>query len=255
MPIVNFSLNGKVAVVIGGSKGIGRAIALSFAEHGADLVISARGREALEATQREIEAFGRQCHVVQADVTNDEDIRRVGEETKEKFGGADILVTMPALGGSFGGYAPIVEWGADKWHTMMQVNLWAPFLASQVFYPTMVERGGGSVIHMTSNDGIRPSGGLGPYPVSRAAVIHLTRVCAVEWAAVGIRVNCIAPGIVRTEMAANLVRRIEETGNHYNPMKRIGEPEDIAGVALYLASEAGRYATGATYVVDGGEIA
>ena len=255
MATVNFSLKGKTAVVIGGSKGIGRAIALSFAENGADLVISARGIEALEKTKADIEQFGHRCHIVTADVNNDEDIQTIVAETKKVFGGIDILVTLPALGGSFGGYAPIVEWSEDKWHTMMQVNLWAPFLASKLFYPMMVERGGGRVIHMTSNDGIRPSGGLGPYPISRAAVIHLTRVCAVEWAPVGIRVNCIAPGIVRTEMAANLVKKIEETGNHFNPMKQIGEPEDIAGIALYLASEAGKYATGATYVVDGGEIA
>ncbi len=255
MPVVDHSLEGKIAVVIGGSKGIGRAIALSFAENGADLVISARGLEALERTKGEIEHYGRQCLMVQADVNKDEDIQRVADETKRKFGGADVLVTMPALGGSFGGYAPLVEWEADKWHTMMNVNLWAPFLASKFFYPMMKERGGGSVIHMTSNDGIKPSGGLGPYPISRAAVIYLARVCAVEWAPVGIRVNCIAPGIVRTDMAANLVRKIEETGQHYNPQKRIGEPEDIAGVALFLASDAGKYATGATFVVDGGEIA
>jgi NAD(P)-dependent dehydrogenase (short-subunit alcohol dehydrogenase family) len=255
MAIVNFSLNNKIAVVIGGSKGIGRAIALTFAENGADLVISARGLEALKQTKTDIEKFGRRCHIVQADVNNDKDIQRIADQTMDVFGGIDILVTLPALGGSFGGYAPIVEWEADKWDTMMKVNLWAPFFASKLFYPMMVKRGGGRVIHMTSNDGIRPSGGLGPYPVSRASVIHLTRVCAVEWAPVGIRVNCIAPGIVRTAMAANLVKKIEETGNHLNPMKQIGEPEDIAGIALYLASDAGKYATGSTYVVDGGEIA
>ena len=145
--------------------------------------------------------------------------------------------------------------GAFHGRTMNALSAANNPIQQKLFYPMMVERGGGRVIHMTSNDGIRPSGGLGPYPISRAAVIHLTRVCAVEWAPVGIRVNCIAPGIVRTEMAANLVKKIEETGNHFNPMKQIGEPEDIAGIALYLASDAGKYATGATYVIDGGEIA
>ncbi len=255
MPVVDYSMKGKVAVVLGGSKGIGRAIALAFAENGADLVISARGQEALDRTKKEIEQRKRRCIVVQTDASKDEDIQKLADETKRAYGGADVLVTMPALGGSLGGYAPIVEWGPENWHLMMKVNLWAPFMASKLFYPMMKARGGGSVIHMSSNDGIRPSGGLGPYPVSRAAVIHLTRVCAVEWAPVGIRVNCIAPGIVRTEMSANLVKKIEETGKHYNPQKRIGEPSDIAGIALFLASEAGRYATGTTYVVDGGEIA
>ena len=269
MPVVDFSMDGKIAIITGGSKGIGRAIALAFAEHGADVVISARGREALEQTKKEIEATGRQCLAVQADMAKDEDIKRLVDETLNAFGGVDVVVPNAA---SSSGSGPIIRIDGDSgisifgreygWHHVMRVNLWAPFLLSKLCHPIMKERGGGSVIHITSNEGVRPSSGLGCYAISKAALIHLARVCGKEWGPDGIRVNCIAPGLVRTEMAARLIQRLEQSEGPPNPQRlwsggrqHIGEPHEIAGMALLLASDAGFYATGATFTIDGAEMA
>lgn len=249
-PIVNFSLENKVAIITGGSKGIGRAIALAFAEHGADVVIAARGRDALEATKKEVEARKRRCLAVRADMMNEPEWTKIVDETVRAFGGVDILVNNAAIADNFG---PVLKTNSKAWDSVLRVNLKAPFILSKLCRPIMIRRGGGAIIHITSNEGIRPSFGLGVYSVSKGALITLAQVCGKEWASEGIRVNCIAPGLIRTEMAAPLVKMVEESGIYMSPMKRIGEPDEIAGMALYLASPAGKYATGQVFVIDGGE--
>jgi NAD(P)-dependent dehydrogenase (short-subunit alcohol dehydrogenase family) len=251
MPEVNFSLAGKVALVTGGSKGIGRSIALAFAEHGADVAIVARGQEALEKTRLDIEATGRRCLALSADMAVEDEWKRIVDATVSTFGGVDILVYGAATAENLG---PIIESTSEGWDTVMRVNLKGAFTVSRLCHPHMKARGGGSVIHITSNECIRPSAGLGTYSISKGAMVTMTQVCAKEWAGAKILVNCIAPGLVRTELAEPLVKMVEQSGQYPNPLKRIGEPNEIAGIALYLASPAGAYATGQTFVIDGGEL-
>jgi len=248
---VDFSVKGKVAIVTGGSKGIGRAIALALAEHGANVTIAARGEEALASTKAEIEALGRRCLAVPANMAKEEDWSRLVDETIETFGGVDILVNGAAVAS---GYGPVENTDGKRWDLVMKVNLKAPFVLSSLCLPSMRARGGGSVIHITSNEGLRPTYGMGAYAVSKGALVTLTQLCGKEWAPSKVRVNCIAPGLVRTEMAAPLVEHFEKQGRLPNPMKRVGEPDDIAGIALFLASPAGIYATGQNFTVDGGEM-
>jgi NAD(P)-dependent dehydrogenase (short-subunit alcohol dehydrogenase family) len=251
MATVNFSVKDKVAIVTGGSKGIGRAIAITLAENGADIAIAARGREALDKTRADIEATGRRCIAVSADMADENEWKRLVEETMAALGGVDILVNNAAADS---GYGPIAETKSARWDLVMKVNLKAPFVLSSLCLPSMKARGGGSVIHITSNEAIRPTFGLGAYSVSKGALVTLAQVCGKEWARYQIRVNCIAPGLVRTVMAAPLVQMVEKSGRYPNPMQRVAEPEEIAALALYLASDAGSYATGQTFVVDGGEL-
>jgi len=251
MATVNFSVKDKVAIVTGGSKGIGRAIAITLAENGADIAIAARGREALDQTRADVEATGRRCIALSANLADEKEWKRLVDETIAAFGGVDILVNNAAADA---GYGPIAKTESSRWDLVMKVNLKAPFVLSSLCLPSMKSRGGGSVIHISSNEGIRPSFGLGVYSVSKGALVTLAQVCAKEWARDKVRVNCIAPGIVRTVMAAPLVEMIEKSRKYPNPMQRVAEPEEIAALALYLASNAGSYATGQTFVVDGGEL-
>lgn len=248
---VDFGMQDKVAIVTGGSKGIGAAIARTFAEHGADLVIVARGVEALEATRLEIEATGRRCHVLSANMGDEAEWQRIVDETVAVFGGVDVLVNGAAVDS---GWGPIESVSSKRWDLVMRVNLKACWGLASLCLPSMVERGGGSVIHITSVDGIRPSDNMGAYGISKAALIALTELSGKEWAPRKVRVNCIAPGLIRTDMAAPLVEYHETSGQSPNALNAIGEPDDIAGLALFLASSAGRFATGQTFVVDGGEL-
>ena len=251
MPIVDLSLDGKVAVITGGSKGIGRAIALTFAEHGADVAIVARGLDALKKTQKEIEATGRRGVAIQADVGVDEALEQIYRDTCDQLGGVDILVNNAATGGM----PALSETGPDDFLKVMKINVWTPLRLSQLCRETMIERGGGVIINVVSNEGVRPSIGIGLYAASKAALMNMSQLLAKEWVRHGIRVSCIAPGLIRTEMAQRLVTAAESSGRYPSPQRRIGEPEEIAGMALFLASPAGSYATGETYVVDGGEMA
>ncbi len=251
MSIVDLSLEGKVAIVTGGSKGIGRAIALAFAEHGADIAIAARGQDALATTGREIESTGRRCLAITADMANDADLQKIYQKTVAELGGIDILVNNAAMGAP----SSLSKTDADTFLEVMRVNVWAPLELSKLCRTSMMERGSGVIINVVSNEAIRPSIGIGVYAPSKAALANLSVLCAKHWARDGIRVCSIAPGLIRTELARPLVEAVESSGQYPNPQKRIGEPAEIAGLALLLASPAGSYATGTTLVFDGGEIA
>lgn len=251
MPIVDYSLAGKVVLVTGGSKGIGRAIALACAENGADVAIAARGREALDATAGEIEALGRRVLAVSANVGETDACNALYAEVVEGLGGIDILVNNAATGDKGGAMSRLTE---EVFRHVMAVNLWGPIRLSQLCRTTMQERGGGMIVNIASNEGVRASAGLGIYSPSKAALINFTQLVAKEWAKDGIRAISIAPGLVRTELAAGLIANVEASGIAINPLKRVGEPEEIAALVLALVSQAGRFATATNYVLDGGEL-
>lgn len=250
MGIVDFSLEGKVAIVTGGSKGIGRAIALAFAEHGADLVLAARRPEALEKAKHDVAATGRRVLTVRADMSKSEDCDKLYQKTIEEFGGVDILVNNAA------GVSPVTlaEENEKDFLRVMKTNVWSPLHLARLCRESMRKRGGGAVINITSNEGLRPSMGIGTYALSKAALINMAQLLGKEWASDKIRVTCIAPGLIRTELAKELVDAVETSGSPINPQKRVGEPNEIAGMAVFLASPAGAFATSMTYVVDGGEV-
>jgi NAD(P)-dependent dehydrogenase (short-subunit alcohol dehydrogenase family) len=248
--IVSFSLEGRIALVTGGSKGIGRAIALAFAEHGSDVAIAARGAEALERTRREIEKRGRRALAVSVDLSRPQEIEQLQARVQQELGPVDVLVNNAGTGEA-GGLATLPR---EQYDRVFDLNLWAPLRLAQLCYPGMQGRGGGVVINIASNDGLRPEPGVGAYGATKAALINLTQQMAMEWAPDGIRVVCIAPGLVRTELAAPLVAHYESQGMQINMLRRVAEPEEIAGLALFLASDAGRFATAETFVLDGGEL-
>ena len=250
MPVVDFSLDGKIALVTGGSKGIGRSIALAYAEHGADVAIVARGREALEGTCKEIEERGRRALAVPADLGDPKGIEQVHAKVRDALGDVDVLVNNAGTGEAAG----LANLSREHFDRVVELNLWAALRLAQLCYSGMQEKGDGVVINIASNDGLRPSAGVGAYGATKAALVNLTKQMAMEWAGDGIRAVCIAPGLVRTELAGPLVDYYESQGMELNLLKRVGEPEDIAGLALLLASRAGRFATAETFVLDGGEL-
>ena len=245
-----FSLSGKTALVTGASRGIGRAIALGFAEQGADLVLSSRKLADLEAVAEEIRALGRDATVVPANVSRAEEIDALATTLDERGLAVDVLVnnagTNPVM-------SAIVDLEPRAWTKIMDTNLTGPFLLCRALAPGMARRGSGSIINVASNGGIQPAPGIGAYCVSKAGLIHLTRCLAAELGPSGVRVNAIAPGLVETKFAAALFQ-----GPGYqeflkrNPLHRHAQPEEIAGTALLLASDAGSYATGEVVVLDGG---
>lgn len=254
MPIADFSLDGKVAIVTGGSRGIGRAIAVALAEAGADVVVAARKPESLEETVEAIRQTGRRGVAVPTNVRDTEALRALVEETKRQFGRLDILVNNAATNPVFG---PIADLEERAWDTIMNTNVKAAFLLSKFARPLMLENGGGSIINVSSTGGLRASLGLGCYSVSKAALIMLTQVLAKEWGPEGIRVNCVAPGLIKTEFSRALWENEQILQNtlSQNPLRRIGMAEEVAGAVVYFASNASSYTNGQTLVIDGGGLA
>lgn len=240
MGIVNFSLENKVALVTGGSRGIGRAIALTFAENGADVVVSSRKLPELEQVAEEIKATGRKGLAISSHIAKAEESRNLVEKVKGEFGRIDILVNNAGTNPYMGPLIDAEEWA---WDVVMNVNLKGPFLLSQMVARVMQEQGGGNIINIASTAGINPSM-LHMYSVSKAAMIMLTRVMAMEWGKDNIRVNAIAPGLIKTRFSEALWKGTPAE-------ERAAVPEDIAGAALYLASDASRFVSGGTIVVSG----
>lgn len=252
MYIPSFDLTGKGAVVTGSSRGIGRAIAEAFAAHGANVVISSRKEDACEAVAAAINAQGRgKAFPIPANIGDKASLERLVAQAGAALGTIDILVCNAASNPHFG---PMAEIADEQFEKILRNNLMSSHWLAAMVAPGMVARKGGSIILISSIGGLSGSPVIGAYNVSKAADFQLARNFAVEYGRHGIRANCIAPGLVRTDFAralwedeANLARALAGM-----PLGRIGEPEDIAGAAVFLASDASRHMTGQTLVVDGG---
>lgn len=254
MTIERFSLAGKVAVVTGASRGIGRAVAVAFAEAGADVAVAARSEGDLETLAKEIDALGRRALVVPTDVTKREDVESLIERTVAELGGLDVLVNN-AGGSNF--TSPLVGLRPAGWDKLRTLNLDSVFHATQLAAQKMLEHGGGSIIQMSSVAGIEGAPGLSPYSAAKGGVRLFTQAVAKELAGSGVRVNVIAPGWIDTPLNDWMTKdqAILQTVEATIPMGRIGRADEIVGAAIYLASDASSYVTGATLVVDGGQTA
>jgi NAD(P)-dependent dehydrogenase (short-subunit alcohol dehydrogenase family) len=250
MAVADFSLKDQVALVTGGSKGIGRAIALAFAEHGADVAISARGQDALNATKKEIESTGRRCVAVSADLADDAAIRNLHETVFSELGVIDILVNNAGTSDVVG----LHDMPYESFEKTMRVNTWAAILLAQLCFPAWRARGEGRIVNIGSNGGLKPDPFIGAYSVSKAGLHIVTTQMAVEWSKYGIRANTVCPGLVQTEMAAPMVAILEAGGFQQNIARRVADAPELAGIVVLLASPAGSYCQGELFVVDGGEM-
>lgn len=247
-----FDLTGKVALITGSSRGIGKAIAEEMARAGAKVVISSRKPEPCHQVAEAIKAEGHEALAVPCNVGNKQDLMNLVDETLATWGKIDILVCNAATNPIYG---PTVDVSDEAWDKILDTNVKGTFWLCNRVLPEMDRNGGGNVIVISSIAGIRGNTVIGTYGVSKAAESALARNLAVEWGPRNIRVNSIAPGLVRTDFAKALLedparlQRAEER----TPVRRIGDPVDIAGVALFLASPASAYVTGQTIIADGGE--
>jgi len=245
-----FSLKGKTAIVTGASKGIGKAIATLFAEQGAQVVVSSRKQEAVDEVVDELikgggNAVGITCHMGDAD-----QIESLMNNTLKKYGGVDIIVNNAATNPVFGN---IENHGEDVFDKIMSVNVKGPLQLAKLAHKHMEDKGG-SIINISSIEGITPGMGLGLYSISKAAMIQMSKVLAREWGSDQIRVNTICPGLVKTKFSEALTsnEHILKTVLAKQALPNVAEPNDIAGLALFLASDASAFCTGASYVADGG---
>jgi dehydrogenase/reductase SDR family member 4 len=244
-------LDHKVAIITGASKGIGKAIARALGQQGAKIIIASRKQEAVDETAKEFLAEGIDAIGIAAHMGDMLQIKNLVEQTVKHFGGIDIIVNNAATNPSFG---PIAETGNTVFDKIMEVNVKGPLELCKLVYPIMKQRGGGSIINISSIEGITPGAGLGLYSVSKAALIALTKVLAKEWGTGKIRANVICPGLVRTKFSEALTanEKILQQVLAKQALPQLAEPEDIAGLALFLASDAASFCTGAVYAADGG---
>lgn len=246
-----FSLEGKVALITGASKGIGKAIAQQFASAGAKVVVSSRKQEAVDEVAKSINANGGHAIGIACNVSEQQDVKQLIDKTIASFGSIDILVNNAAANPAFG---PVVQTDGAAFDKIMNVNVKGPFELAKQVYPWMQQKKAGSVINISSVGGLRPEQGLGIYSVSKAALISLTKVMAKEWGDDNIRVNVICPGLIQTKFSEALWSndKIMNTIMKMLSIKRVGAPEEIAALALFLASDASGYCTGGVFTADGG---
>jgi NAD(P)-dependent dehydrogenase (short-subunit alcohol dehydrogenase family) len=253
MDICSFDLNGKVAVVTGSSRGIGRAIATSLSAHGAKVVISSRTAESCEEVASDLnQRFGAgTAIVIPCDLGDKDSLQQLIKGTREQLGPIDILVCNAASNPYYG---PMLEIPDDKFRRTLDNNILANHWLIQAAAPEMVERKTGSIIVVSSIGGLSASTVIGAYNVTKAADIQIVRNLAAELGPSGVRVNCIAPGLVRTDFARALWENPDtlKTLTDNAPLRRIGEPVEMAGAAVFLASDAASFLTGQTIIVDGG---
>jgi len=246
-----FDLKDKVAIVTGSSKGIGRAIVECMAEQGAKVVVSSRKQDACEAVAAGIRAKGGTATVIPCNVSRRPEVEALIEGTRAAYGGVDIMVCNAAVNPVYGPLAQLSDEAFDK---IMGANVKSNIWLANLTLPGMAERGGGALIIISSIGGMRGSGMLGAYGISKAADFSLARSLAVEWGPKNIRVNCIAPGLIKTDFARALCENEAAVAerNKRTPLRRLGTPEEIGGVAAFLASPAANYITGQIIVADGG---
>jgi NAD(P)-dependent dehydrogenase (short-subunit alcohol dehydrogenase family) len=245
------SLEGKVAVVTGASRGIGRAIAERYAQAGAKVVLSSRKLPNVQEVADGIQASGGQALALQAHIGRTEDLQALVGQTLEHFGCLDILVNNAATNPHFG---PLLAADEGQWDKIMDTNAKGVFRACQAVVPQMQAQGGGKIINIISLAGLQPMPGLGLYGISKAAVLMLTKVLACELGAANIQVNAIAPGVIKTRFSQLLweTPTIAEPILKHLPLGRFGEAGEVAHMALFLASPACDYVTGSVFLMDGG---
>ena len=250
-----FDLSGKTAIVTGASRGIGEAIAKRLAQSGANVIVSSRKLDACEAVVKDInDAEGREAaHAVVCNISHKEELERLVSETKEKWGPADILVSNAAVNPYFGPSAGMSDEQFDK---ILTCNVKASHWLAHFVLPDMRAKKDGSIIIISSIGGFVGTSAIGAYNISKAADMQLARNLAVECGPDNIRVNCICPGVVKTYFAEALWKdpKIEKMMTEKLPLRRFGEPDDIAGAAVFLASPAGRWMTGQSMIIDGGTL-
>jgi NAD(P)-dependent dehydrogenase (short-subunit alcohol dehydrogenase family) len=253
MSLKALELNGKTAVVIGGTSGIGRAIAHGLAEAGADVVPTSRRIDPVQTAAKEIESFGRRSLSVVSDVSDRESLEQVLRETVSAFGKVDILVNSAGRTKR----APTVDFDEEDWNDILETNLTGTLRSCQIFGRHMLERGYGRIINIASLSTFVSLFEVAAYSASKAAVASLTKSLAIEWSAKGVNVNAIAPGVFKTDLNRELLESTER-GKEFQlrtPMKRFGKVEELAGAAVFLASDAASFVTGEILVVDGGFLA
>lgn len=244
-------LNGKVAIVTGGTRGIGFAAATTLARAGAHVVISSRKADHVDAAVAALRAEGLDVTGIPAHMGNMDDARGLAARTVAVYDGIDIIVNNAATNPIFGPLQQVTEEAFEK---IMSVNLNGPLALCRAAHSVMQQRGAGSIVNISSIGGVSPEPGLGAYSVSKAALISLTKVMAQEWGADGIRANAVCPGFVKTRFSAAVWQddALAHTILDKQPITRFGTPDDIAGLILFLASDAASFCTGGVYMVDGG---
>jgi NAD(P)-dependent dehydrogenase (short-subunit alcohol dehydrogenase family) len=247
------SLAGKLAVIIGGTSGIGRALSLGLAEAGADVIASARRKENVEEVASEIEARGRQTLRSTSDLCDRKSLEQLAAASLKRFGKIDILINCAAKIKRI----PTLAMTEEEWQDILDTNLTGTFRACQVFGKHMLERGYGRIINIVSLNTFVALSEVAAYAASKAGVASLTRSLAVEWSKSGVLVNAIAPGVFRTALNTDLLDNTPRGKELLlrTPMGRFGQTEELIGAAVYLASDAASFVTGQVLVVDGGFLA
>lgn len=246
-------LSEKTALITGGGRGLGRAIALAFADAGANVAVASRTREQLDEVAREIRAKNSRALAIEVDVTDSASVARMVEATRTEFGRIDILVNSAGIGW----LSRVVDTDDDVWKGVIETNLTGTFYCCRDVARLMIEQNSGSIINLASVAGVKGRRGLGAYAASKGGVIALTRVLAMETVRHNVRVNAIAPSYFRTDMNAALLDDPEMGPKIVGriPMRRVGRPEEIGPLAVYLASDQASYVTGEVYFISGGEMA
>ncbi|MHB8571462.1 MAG: SDR family oxidoreductase [Candidatus Dormibacteria bacterium] len=249
-----FDLNGRVALVTGGSRGIGRATAEALAQAGARVAISARKLPELEEVAHGIEAAGGRALPIACHVGNDEDVRNYVATATRELGPVSIVINNAGTNPHFGA---LVDIERAAWDKVFEVNVWSALSVTRAALDAGMRESGGSVVNMASMGGLKPMPPISAYSITKAALIHMTRALAVELAPFKVRVNAICPAVIRTRFASILVEtdEIAKRVLATTPLGRFGEPDDVAGACVFLASDAAAYITGIALPIDGGALA
>ena len=253
MVLNKFRLDGKIAIVTGSGRGLGKAMAVSLAEAGADVVVTARSIDQVRETSQEIENLGRKCLAVKTDVTNRDDVDALIRKTLDQFGGIDILINNVGMAI----VKDLMNTSPEEWQKQIDTNLTSAYLCCRAAGKHMLEKGSGKVVNVATVAGVRGKWKMSGYGASKAGVIQLTKTLAIEWARYNVSVNCIIPGIFYTSATKSVLddEKMREIRVRKVPLKRIGMPEEVGPLAVFLSSQASDFITGAIIPIDGGELA